>query len=182
MLNKLNLLEAREGLRLKKFTSRELVQACLDQITKLDDDIHAFLYINSKALEEADKANINLPLGGIPIAVKDNFLTMGMPTTAASKLLDGYMPMYDATVVKNLKEAGAIIIGKTNMDAWAHGSSTETSDFGPTKNPHDLTKLPGGSSGGSAAAVSTNMGIFSLGEDTNIFFPYGSKVTSCCPL
>ena len=166
MLNKLNLQEAREGLRLKKFTSRELVQACLDQITKLDDDIHAFLYINSNALEEADKANINLPLGGLPIAVKDNFLTMGMPTTAASKLLDGYMPMYDATVVKKLKEAGAIIIGKTNMDAWAHGSSTETSDFGPTKNPHDLTKLPGGSSGGSAAAVASDMCIAAIGSET----------------
>lgn len=166
MLNKLNLQEALDGLRLKKFTSRELVQSCLDQIDKLDKDIHAFLFINPKAIEEADKADVNLPLGGIPIAVKDNFLTVGMPTTASSKLLEGYMPMYDATVVRRLKEAGAIILGKTNMDAWAHGSSTETSDFGPTKNPHDLTKLPGGSSGGSAAAVASDMCIVAIGSET----------------
>lgn len=166
MPNKLTLKEAIEGLRSKKFTSRELVQSCLDQIDKLDKDIHAFLFINPKAIEEADKADVNLPLGGIPIAVKDNFLTVGMPTTASSKLLEGYMPMYDATVVRKLKEAGAIILGKTNMDAWAHGSSTETSDFGPTKNPHDLTKLPGGSSGGSAAAVASDMCIVAIGSET----------------
>lgn len=166
MPNKLTLKEAIEGLRSKKFTSRELVQSCLDQIDKLDKDIHAFLFINPKAIEEADKADVNLPLGGIPIAVKDNFLTVGMPTTASSKLLEGYMPMYDATVVRKLREAGAIILGKTNMDAWAHGSSTETSDFGPTKNPHDLTKLPGGSSGGSAAAVAADMCIAAIGSET----------------
>lgn len=165
-MNRLTLKQAQDGLRAKKFTSVELVQSCLDQIKKLDKEIHAFLYINPKALEEASKVDINLPLGGIPIAVKDNFLTVGMPTTASSKLLEGYMPMYDATVIKKLKEAGAIIIGKTNMDAWAHGSSTETSDFGPTKNPHDLTKLPGGSSGGSAAAVASDMCIAAIGSET----------------
>ncbi len=166
MLNKLNLQKALEGVKLKKFTSRELVQSCLDQIAKLDKDIHAYLYVNPNALAEADKADINLPLGGIPIAVKDNFLTVGMPMTASSKILENYMPMYDATVVRKLKEAGAIILGKTNMDAWAHGSSTETSDFGPTKNPHDLTKLPGGSSGGSAAAVAADMCIAAIGSET----------------
>ena len=166
MLNKLTLSQASEGLRSKRFTSRQLIQSCLDQIAKVDHDIHAFLYVNPKSLEEADKADINLPLGGIPIGVKDNFLTTGMPTTASSKLLEGYMPMYDATVVRKLKEAGAIIIGKTNMDAWAHGSSTESSDFGPTKNPHDLTKLPGGSSGGSAAAVAADMCIAAIGSET----------------
>ncbi len=166
MLNKLTIVDARDGLRSRKFTSRELVQACLDQIAKLDRDIHAFLYVNQKALEEADNADTNLPLGGIPIAVKDNFSTIGMPTTASSKLLEGYMPLYDATVIRKLKEAGAIIIGKTNMDAWAHGSSTETSDFGPTKNPHDLTKLPGGSSGGSAAAVAADMCSAAIGSET----------------
>lgn len=166
MLNKLTLKDAIEGLRSKKFTSRELVQSCLDQISKLDKEIHAFLNINSNALDQAGRADVNLPLGGIPIAIKDNFLTKGMPTTASSKLLEGYMPMYDATVIRKLKEAGAIIIGKTNMDAWAHGSSTETSDFGPTKNPRDFSKLPGGSSGGSAAAVAADMCIAAIGSET----------------
>ena len=166
MLNKLTLTEALAGLRAKKFTSVELVQACLDQIKKLNPKLNAFLAINEKALDEAKKADLSKPLGGIPIAIKDNFLTMGLPTTASSKVLEGYMPQYESTVTRKLKDAGAIIIGKTNMDAWAHGSSTESSDFGPTLNPWNTNHLPGGSSGGSAAAVAADMCIAAIGSET----------------
>lgn len=166
MLNKLSLVEALDGLKKKKFSSTELVQSSLDQIAILDLKIHAFLAINDKAITQSQKADINLPLGGVPIAVKDNFLTVGLPTTASSKVLDGYLPQYESTVTRKLKEAGAIIIGKTNMDAWAHGSSTETSDYGATRNPHNTDYLPGGSSGGSAAAVAANMCTAAIGSET----------------
>ncbi len=171
MLNKHSLTEALDGLRSKKFSSKELVQSCLDEIKKSDPQVHAFLHINENAIEEAEKSDLqpttnNLLLNGIPIAVKDNFLTVGIPTTASSKVLDGYMPHYESTVTQRLKNAGAIILGKTNMDAWAHGSSTETSDYGPTKNPRNLGHLPGGSSGGSAAAVAADMCIASIGSET----------------
>ncbi len=165
-LNELSIIEARDGLRTKKFSSRELVQACLDQIQKHDPKIHAFLALNDQAVKQAEKADLNLPLGGIPIAVKDNFLTIGLPTTASSKVLEGYQPHYESTVSKKLLAAGAIIIGKTNMDAWAHGSSTETSDFGSTKNPWNTDYLPGGSSGGSAASVAADMCMAAIGSET----------------
>lgn len=165
-LNELTLVQARAGLLAKKFSSRELVADCLHQITQHDSKIHAFLHINENALKEAERADLSLPLGGIPIAVKDNFLTIGLPTTASSRVLAGYLPQYESTVTRKLKEAGAIFIGKTNMDAWAHGSSTETSDFGPTFNPWNTDYLPGGSSGGSAAAVAANMCIAAIGSET----------------
>ncbi len=166
MLNKLSLTEAIAGLRAKKFTSAELVQSCLDQIKKHNKKLNAFLTINENALDEAKKADISKPFGGIPIAVKDNFLTVGLLTTASSRVLEEYMPQYESTVTKKLKEAGAIILGKTNMDAWAHGSSTETSDFGLTLNPWNTGHLPGGSSGGSAAAVAADMCIAAIGSET----------------
>jgi aspartyl-tRNA(Asn)/glutamyl-tRNA(Gln) amidotransferase subunit A len=126
---------------------------CLEQIKKTDSKINAFVTVCEKeALQQADLADkaigngINLPLLGIPIAVKDNFSTQGIKTTASSKVLDNYIPPYDATVINKLKAAGMVMIGKTNMDAWAHGSSTETSDYGATKNPWNINHLSGGGS------------------------------------
>jgi len=177
MLNKLTIKQAREGLKKNEFSSVELTRACLDRIKQTDDKLNAFVTITEKeAIEQAKKADSAIALQGqalqaqsllgIPIAVKDNFSTKGIRTTASSKVLDNYIPPFDATVVKKLKEAGAIILGKTNMDAWAHGSSTETSDYGATRNPWNTQHLPGGSSGGSAAAVVANQCIAAIGSET----------------
>lgn len=177
-LNELTIKEAREGLRRKKFSAVELTKACLAQIKKLNPKVNAFITVcEEEALEEARKADEqfsnltieqsnNYPLLGIPIALKDLFLTKDIKTTAAAKVLADYIPVYDATVVRKLKDAGAVIIGKTNCDAWAHGSSGENSDFGPTKNPWSQDFVPGGSSSGSAAAVSAGMALAATGTDT----------------
>ncbi len=177
-LNELTIKEAKKGLKEKKFSSVELVTACLEQIKKHNQDLNAFITITEKeALESAKKtdkvlSNLtieqfnNYPLLGIPIAIKDNYSTKGIRTTAGSKVLENYIPPFDATVVKKLKDAGAIVIGKTNLDAWAHGSSGENSDFGTTKNPWNKEYVPGGSSSGSAVALASNMCIASTGTDT----------------
>jgi len=177
-LNELTITQAREGLQQKKFSSVELTKACLDRIKQVDGKINAFVTVTEEeALEHAKHAdkllnNItieqynNYPLLGIPIGLKDMYMTKGIRTTAASKVLENYIPQYDATVVTKLKNAGAIIIGKTNCDAWAHGSSGENSDFGPTKNPWNIEYVPGGSSSGSAAAIAADMCIASTGTDT----------------
>ncbi len=158
------------GLEDKLFSSVDIVKHYLDRINRYNGELNAFLYINEDAVKQASEidkliANGKKPLG-IPIAVKDNFMTVGQPTTAGSKLLENYYPQYESTVTKRLLAAGAIIIGKTNMDAWAHGSSTETSQYGPTLNPWDLGCLPGGSSGGSAAAVSAQLVPVAIGSET----------------
>lgn len=170
---KLTVKELAEALEAGDLTSVEITTAYLEQIEKVDRDIHAFLALNKEALSEAKKSDERRKKGqplsvidGIPVAIKDVILTKGIETTAASKMLKGYVPVEDATVVKNLKEAGAIIIGKNNCDAWAHGGSTENSDFGPTKNPHNLSHVPGGSSGGSAACVAASEAPISIGTDT----------------
>ncbi|HAP37528.1 TPA: Asp-tRNA(Asn)/Glu-tRNA(Gln) amidotransferase GatCAB subunit A [Candidatus Shapirobacteria bacterium] len=166
-LNKLTLTQALSDLRSKKISPKELVADCFARIESVDKKLNAFLTLNKKqALEMAKTVDISLPLGGIPVAVKDNFLTKDLRTTASSKVLDNYIPQYSATVVEKLQKAGAIIIGKTNLDAWAHGSSTETSDYGSTKNPWDTNRLPGGSSGGSAAATISDECIVSIGSET----------------
>lgn len=166
-LNKLTLSEAREGLKSKKFSAADLVKACFDQIKKVDSSLNCFVTkCEAEALKQAETADLSLPLGGIPIAVKDNFLASGIRTTASSKLLDNYIAQYDATTIARIKSAGAIIIGKTNMDAWAHGSSTETSDYGPTLNPWSTDHLPGGSSGGSAACIAADEAIIATGSET----------------
>lgn len=166
-LNKLTTTEAREGLAQKKFSSGELVQACFDEIHKRDPEIHAFLepFFHAKHLAEEGEYNDG-PLAGIPIAIKDNILVKGQVASAGSRILENYKASYDATVIKKLWDAGAIFIGRANMDEFAMGSSTENSAYGPTKNPHDLSRVPGGSSGGSAAAVAADMCLAALGSDT----------------
>lgn len=176
-LNQLTITEALNGLKEKKFSAVELTRACLTRIRQIDDKIKAFLTVCDKvALKKAKQADdlikkdkkafSQYPLLGIPVAIKDNFCVKGIKTTAGSKVLENYIPQYDATVVKKLKDAGVVILGKTNMDAWAHGSSTEASDFFTTKNPWDLNRLPGGSSGGSAAAVIADEAVFAIGSET----------------
>ncbi len=177
-LNQLTIKQAKEGLRNKKFSSVELTKSCLEQVKKHDKNLNAFITVTEKeALEQAKKADKllsnltieqfnNYPLLGIPIAFKDLFSTKGIKTTAASKVLENYIPPYDATVVEKLKDAGVVIVGKTNCDAWAHGSSGENSDFGPTKNPWNKEYVPGGSSSGSAAALASDMCVASTGTDS----------------
>jgi aspartyl-tRNA(Asn)/glutamyl-tRNA(Gln) amidotransferase subunit A len=171
-LNQLTIKEAQEGLKNKKLSSFELTKACLKQINK-NKDLNAFITVCEKeALEQAKKADElisngqDLPLLGIPIALKDLFSTKEIKTTAASKVLENFVPQYNATVVEKIKNAGAIIVGKTNLDAWAHGSSGENSDFGPTKNPWNRECVPGGSSSGSAVSVASDMCLAATGTDT----------------
>lgn len=169
MTNELTLKESLRLLEQKEISSYELTVSCLAAIKRIDNKINAFITINNNASEIAKFKDDHKRVGkleGIPIAFKDNFLTKGIRTTAASRLLDDYIPEYSATVVERLLSEGAIILGKTNMDAWAHGSSTETSDYGATKNPWNTNHLPGGSSGGSAAAVVADMTIVSIGSET----------------
>jgi len=172
----LTLTEAINGLKSGEFTSFELTKSCLDRSKELNPKLNIYLTFNENALAEAKKADDiiahdkeifkKMPLIGIPYAIKDNFLTKDIRTTASAKVIDKYIPVYESTVSKKLIEAGAILIGKTNMDAWAHGSSTETSDYGPTLNPWNPETLPGGSSGGSSAAVSADCCIFAIGSET----------------
>jgi len=164
----------REAVLNKSLSCTDIVKAYFKRIDKVEDKVNAYLTLcfddaMKKAEEIDEKIGKGLPVGllaGIPIAVKDNICTNGIRTSCASKMLEDFIPPYDATVVKKLKEEDAIIIGKTNMDEFAMGSSTENSAFKKTKNPWDLSRVPGGSSGGSAAAVASLMAPLALGSDT----------------
>ncbi len=161
-----------------ELSSVEAVKASLDAIGRLDKDVHSFVTIDTEGAlrraEEMDKViaakkadgDVLSPFAGVPIAIKDNMNVAGMLTTCSSKILGNFVPTFTSTAVERLIEAGAVIVGKTNMDEFAMGSTTETSYFGPTKNPYDLGRVPGGSSGGSAAAVAAEEVPFALGSDT----------------
>jgi aspartyl-tRNA(Asn)/glutamyl-tRNA(Gln) amidotransferase subunit A len=172
-LTRITATEARQLLDSKAISAAELTEAHLDRIAAIDGDIHGYLHVMGDiARAQAAQADTAIaagsagPMTGIPVGLKDILCTTDAPTTAASKLLDGYVSPYDATVVRKLREAGAVFLGKTNTDEFAMGSSTENSAFGPTRNPWDFDKVPGGSSGGSAAVVAAQEAILSLGSDT----------------
>ncbi len=171
-LNTLTIAQAHEHLVRKDFSVRDLCQAHLDIITSRDTTVHAFLELYPDIDAQIDRAQKRIDDGsahiltGIPIALKDNILVEGKHASASSKILEGYTATYSSTAVQKLIDAGAVLIGRTNMDEFAMGSSTETSAYGITRNPHDETRVPGGSSGGAAAAVAMHGALAALGSDT----------------
>lgn len=172
-LNNLTIKEAVEGLRSKKFSAVDLTKSCLSRIKERNSEINAFITVcEESALEEARLADERIKNGtaemltGIPFAVKDAICTADIRSTGAAKILDNYIAPFDATVIAKLRAQGAVLLGKNNCDTFGHGASNENSMYGPVKNPCDLTKVAGGSSGGSAAAVADNMALFTIAEDT----------------
>ena len=173
-LYELTIKQALDKLNSKEITALELTQSCLDRIREKDPEIHAYLTVTEELAiakaKEIDQKRANKEklgeLAGIPYSLKDVYVTEGIETTAGSKILEGYVPAYTATVAKKLEQADAVLLGKVNCDPFGFGSSTENSGYGVTKNPVDTTRVPGGSSGGSSAAVAYGGGLFSIGEDT----------------
>ena len=172
-LKMLTIRKAHEALIKGEFTARELAEAYLENIKKKNKELNAYLEVFDDVLEQADKADARIKAGekdnlflGIPIAIKDNILIEGRRAGAASKILEGYVAPWSATVTKKLIEKGVVILGRTNMDEFAMGGSTENSAYGVVKNPYDISRVAGGSSGGSAAVISADMALFALGSDT----------------
>ncbi|OEV31121.1 glutamyl-tRNA amidotransferase [Streptomyces nanshensis] len=173
-LTRLTAAQTAERIANGEVTAVEVAEAHLARIDAVDEKVHAFLHVDrERALAQAREVDEKRasgerlgPLAGVPVAVKDLFTTEGVPTTVGSKILEGWIPPYDATVVRKLKEAGLVILGKTNMDEFAMGSSTENSAYGPSGNPWDLTRIPGGSGGGSSAAISAYEAPLAIGTDT----------------
>ena len=192
MLNQLNIGELTAKLSRREVSAREVTEACLGQIQRQDEKIHAFLSYNATdALAQADAADQlfardgadpSRPLLGIPVAIKDVLAVKNQPLNCASKILGNFTSLYDATAVEKLKAAGAIVFGRLNMDEFAMGSSTENSAFGVTHNPWDLSRIPGGSSGGSAAAVAADECIASLGTDTGGSIRQPASLCGCVGL
>lgn len=164
-LNELTLKQAIANIEKKEISAKEIHDDVHEVIAEKNPGLNAYLAIDQRSAEEGERQG-KTPLHGLPIAVKDNFLTVGLPTTASSNVLREFAAPYESTVTKRLKQAGGVVVGKTNMDAWAHGSSTETSDFGTSRNPRNLEYSPGGSSGGSATAVGADLCIAALGSET----------------
>jgi len=172
MLIDLPISELSEKLRSKTVTSVDIISECYDQIEAHESKLNSFITLvdretaiaKAKAIDETIATHAS-PLAGIPYVMKDAYLTRGVRTTAASKILDSFIPPYSATVHRKLEEAGAILIGKMNMDAWGHGASTENTDYGPTKNPWDQERSAGGSGGGPAAAIAARFCSFGIGEE-----------------
>jgi len=172
-LNRLTISDAADRLRRREFSALELTRACLERIGAVDPKLNAFITVTEEeAIAQAEEADRRLKAGGaatlcgIPLGIKDIYCTAGVRTTCASKILENFVPPFDATVIAKLRCEGAVFVGKTNMDEFAMGSSTENSAFGPTTNPHDRTRVAGGSSGGSAAAVAADECLGALGTDT----------------
>jgi aspartyl-tRNA(Asn)/glutamyl-tRNA(Gln) amidotransferase subunit A len=182
-MTNLTIPELRQKLSSGAVKPREVVDALAQRVETVDPKLKAYLHVDAdKARAEADKANVSKPLGGVPIAIKDVINVKGDPCTCASKILQGYVAPYDATVITKLREAGAVLFGRTNMDEFAMGSSTENSSWGKTANPWDLGRIPGGSSGGSAAAVGGHEAFAALGTDTGGSIRQPAALCSCVGL
>ena len=175
----------------REITSREVTQAYLDRISETNETLNSFLHVGAdEALAAADAVDKALdngekpasPLAGVPLALKDLLVTTDAPTTAASKMLEGYRSPYDATVTRRLREAGIPILGKTNLDEFAMGSSNENSAFGPVRNPYDTERTPGGSGGGTAAALASGQAPLGIGTDTGGSIRQPAALTNTCLL
>ena len=172
--NNMTALEIGQMIKDKKTSAEEVTKSMLDTIKAKESNINAFTNVfEESAMKNAaevqakiESGELTSPLAGVPMGIKDNICTKGLTTSCGSKMLENFVPPYNATVVEKLQDAGAVVLGKLNMDEFAMGGSTETSHFGPTRNPWDLERVPGGSSGGSAAAVAADEAVYTLGSDT----------------